>query len=215
MDKALIEKLFEGLSEDAAPIGATFCNEQGVTTIPFLCESQQFLALYQPISYDPDTEYAIREFITRETGHNVSGSAYLMKFASAEQYLAGNDYAPVPALPAVRMTIRYRIPDVLASVTRVFLDEVGSADELYFLPGGSTDDQMRAHGLNMWYSRVADRICVTKLGLQTIHPNVGEGWYGYRKETVVGNTTLEGRVHQETDEFAQPVVSARESASAI
>ncbi|AZE47277.1 hypothetical protein C4K04_1587 [Pseudomonas chlororaphis] len=208
MDRALIDRLFVGLSEGYATIGATFRNELGVTTIPFLCESQQFLALYQPISYDPETERAMREFIGRETGHSVSNSAYLMKFASAEQYLAGNDYAPITAQPGVRMTIRYRIPSMLASVTQVFLDEVSSADELYFVPGGTTDDVMRAYQLGLWYSRVADRICVTRLGLQTIHPNVGEGWYGYRKETVVGNATLEGGIHQEADEFAQSVVSA-------
>ena len=215
MDKVLIEKLFAGLLEEATPIGCTYVNEWGLTTIPFLCESQRFLALYQPVSSDPVTQRLVYEFSHRETGHVVSGNAYLMKFASADQYLAGKDFAPLSALPAVRMAVRFRIPAVLASVTNVFFQDVPSAEELYFMPGDTPEESMRAHKLNLWYSRVADRIGVTQLGLQKIHPNVGEGWYGYRKTSVKGHAAPQGRVNQTADGVAEPVISPGQPAKDI
>lgn len=179
MDPEFIRELFTGLDEHDLPIGASFADPSGNTVIPFLCESHPFIALYQPIALNKETYRAASAWVLADANHQISDNAYMMKFASTAEWCDGNNYAPLRALPSVNFTIRHRIPQRLASATQGFLSAVPAADELYFIPGGDTD--ARIDRLNLWYSRVSDRIAVNELGLRTIHPTSGNYWYGYRK----------------------------------
>jgi hypothetical protein len=179
MDLDFINAMFHGLNEEQLPIGGSFLAPDGNTAIPFLCESHPFIALYHPVSLDQGTFTAARKMVREDADHEVSENAYLMKFASATQWAEGKEYAPLDALPLVKHAIRHRIPDRLAKVTQSFMTEIAVADELYFIPGG--DDAVRINRLNLWYSRISDRIAVDQLGLRRIHLTLGDYWYGYRK----------------------------------
>lgn len=179
MDPEFIREIFAGLDEHDLPISGSFSDPVGNTVIPFLCETHPFVALYHPVTLDEEIYRAASASVWADANHRISDNAYLMKFASMTEWCDGNHYAPLQALPSVNFTIRHRIPQRLARATQSFLNEIPAADELYFIPGGDTE--RRTERLNLWYSRVSDRIAVDQLGLRTIHPTTGNYWYGYRK----------------------------------
>jgi len=212
METELIDALCSGLSS-ATPIGSTHRSELGLIAVPFLCVDHQFIALYQPVAFDPDDFRSVSDVVMREAGHNVCEHAHMMKFVAAEQYRQGDQsFAPLAATMGTKLRIYREIPGALSNVTNIVLKEVSDLTEIYFTPGGAPK---RASRLNSWYARIADKICVDGLGLQKIHQNVGEGWYGYRKVEIYGASATESRKHLQNHEFPQPVLSTGQAAQAV
>lgn len=212
MDIELINMLCSGLSS-ATPIGSLYRSEIGLVAVPFLCQHHEFLALYQPISFDPVDLHLVSDVVMREAGHKVCPQAYMMKFVAADQYRQGDVlFSPLSAPMSTKLNIYRCIPEILGNVTNVVLQEVSDLTEIYFMPGGAGN---RVRRLNDWYARIADSVCVDSLGLHRIHQNAGEGWYGYRKVESSGAATPEGRERRQDYEFAQPVLPSGQAAQAI
>jgi hypothetical protein len=183
MEADQIEDIFGQIDEQSMPVGILLSDDDGNAVVPFLCNDHRFFALYEPVVVS-DYRNWVETTVSKDASYTVSPNAHLMKFSSAEMYIGGGDiYAPPTSLTLKeRNAIRYRMPERLQLATKYFLDETPLADELYFQAAAPDCDGKRFHKLNKWYKLISNRIAVTGLKMQAIHPVEEECyWYGYRK----------------------------------